>query len=85
MQIAETAPYLRVFVPATESWLITRGPASRLSIGINELTVEGESLIPEAAKEDAPAPVAASPAQPALAEEPTAPTSRWAKLIPAGR
>ena len=82
VEIADRAPYLRVRVPATESWLVTKGEASRLSIGINRLIREGSNGVPDVVSEPGAAPVAT------VLDDPEAPQSwrsKLARLVTAGR
>lgn len=79
VEIAEIAPYLRVRVPATESWLVTNGEASRRAIGINRLVMEGDAGAPDVVTETGAAGTTVT-ATPKLLDDPEAPQSWWAKL-----
>lgn len=79
VEIAEKAPFLRVRVPATESWLVTTGEASRSAIGINRLVMEGEGGAPDVVTETGAAGTTVT-ATPTLLDDPEAPQSWWVKL-----
>lgn len=82
VEIAANAPYLRVRVPATESWLVTKGEPSRSSIGINRLISEGSNGVPDVVSEPGAAPVSS------VQDDPDAPQSWFSKLsrlVSAGR